>query len=72
MKTMILDIEGMSCEHCVRHVTEALQELSNVKAVAVNLEQKQATMEVEADFDPAAANVAVDEAGFELTGIRAA
>ncbi len=72
MKTMILDIEGMSCEHCVRHVTEALGELGDVSKVVVDLENKQATVEAEDGFDEAAASAVVDEAGYELTGIRAA
>ena len=72
MKTLIFDIEGMSCEHCVRHVTEALEELSDVKTVAVDLANNRATVEVGAGFDEAAASAAVDEAGYEVTGIRAA
>ena len=72
MKTMILDIDGMSCEHCVRHVTEALGELSDVQTVAVDLASNRATVEVDDGFDEAAASAAVDEAGYEVTAIRAA
>ena len=72
MKTMIIDIDGMSCEHCVRHVTEALEALSGVEAVAVNLADRQASLQTDDDFDEAAARDAVDEAGYEITGIRAA
>ncbi|HEY5738712.1 MAG TPA: heavy-metal-associated domain-containing protein [Gammaproteobacteria bacterium] len=72
MKTMIIDIDGMSCEHCVRHVTEALEALSGVAAVTVSLADKQASMQTDDGFDEAAARDAVDEAGYEITGIRAA
>jgi copper chaperone len=30
-------VEGMTCEHCVRHVTEELTALPGVEAVAVDL-----------------------------------
>ena len=72
MKTMILDVEGMSCQNCVKHVTEALSELSGVDGVEVDLEAKQATMQVDDTFQEATARAAVDEAGYEVTGVRAA
>ncbi len=72
MKTMILDIDGMSCEHCVRHVTEALDELNDVHKVAVDLAGNRATVEVDDSFDEAAASAAVDDAGYEVTAVRAA
>ena len=72
MKTMILEIDGMSCEHCLHHVTEALEELDDVQAVAVDLENNRATVEVEDSFDETAASAAVDEAGYQVTRVRAA
>ena len=70
MKTVIVDVDGMSCEHCVRHVTEALQALQGVSKVAVSLENKQATVEVGENFDESTVPPAVDEAGYEVTGLR--
>ena len=72
MQTMILDIDGMSCEHCVRHVTEALEALNGVTAVTVSLADNQATVQTDAGFDEAAARAAIDEAGYEVTAARAA
>ena len=37
-----LAIEGMTCEHCVRHVTDALSEVAGVSKVDVNLARKSA------------------------------
>ena len=70
MKTMVVDIDGMSCEQCVRHVTEALEALQGVSKVAVSLDNGQATVEVGENFDEAALEPAVDEAGYEVTGLR--
>lgn len=41
-KTVTLSVEGMSCEHCVRAVKEALGARKGVKSVAVSLEDKNA------------------------------
>ncbi len=71
MKKMVIDIDGMSCAHCVRHVTEALQALSEVSAVSVDLEAGQAKLEAADTLAPEAIRAAVDEAGYEVTGVRA-
>lgn len=42
MKEIKLEIEGMMCEHCVKHVTEALKSNKNVEAIKVDLKNKQA------------------------------
>jgi len=38
VETKILKIGGMSCEHCVRAVTEAVVSIAGVKSVNVSLE----------------------------------
>lgn len=37
MNTIDLQVEGMSCGSCVKHVTQALQPLPGVSGVAVDL-----------------------------------
>lgn len=65
MKT-VLNIEGMSCPHCVRHVTEALEEIPGVQSVSVSLEGKTATIEHEDSVAVAGMKDAVVEAGYEV------
>jgi copper chaperone len=67
MKKEIL-IEGMSCKHCVKHVTEALAELKGVKDVQVSLEQKKAVVEVD-NVDDATLKQAVEEVGYDVIKI---
>ena len=67
MKKTVL-IEGMSCGHCVKRVETALKEVSGVKAVAVDLAKKSATVEGDA-LDAAALTGAVTEAGYQVTEI---
>ena len=44
-----LMIDGMMCEHCVRHVTQALQSVEGVTDINVNLEENKATVTATAD-----------------------
>ena len=37
---MQLIIGGMSCEHCVRAVTQAIEKVDGVKSVKVNLKKR--------------------------------
>lgn len=64
-----INIEGMSCGHCVAHVKEALEELSNVKVLEVNLNEKAAL--VDTDIDDTILISAIDEAGYDLMSIEA-
>ena len=68
METKVLKIVGMSCAHCQKAVTDALQGLSGVRSVQVDLGAGQATVA----YDPAKVTVqamkeAVAEAGYEVT-----
>lgn len=69
MKKKIL-IEGMSCQHCVNHVKEALGDVSGVKSVTVDLDNKNAVVDLENPVDDAKFKEAIDEAGYEVTGIE--
>jgi len=64
MQSVKMEIKGMSCQHCVHHVTEALKGVSGVQSVQVSLEDQSAALEVEDPFDPQQAVSAVEEAGY--------
>jgi copper chaperone len=63
MATATLKIEGMSCGHCVRAVTDALKRTAGVQRADVNLEQGRAVVEFDAaQTSPRAlANAVMDE-----------
>ncbi len=65
MKTTNLAIEGMSCSHCVRQVSKALQSIPGViiESVAVG----GARIQVDDDDLLEAAVAAIGEAGYEAT-----
>ncbi|MDR1831897.1 MAG: copper ion binding protein [Fusobacteriaceae bacterium] len=43
MTKSVLNVEGMSCQHCVKAVTEAVSAIPGVSDVAVSLEKKTVT-----------------------------
>jgi copper chaperone len=51
MATTLLRVDGMSCDHCVRSITSALEKLSGVTRADVSLEKRQARIE-HADGQP--------------------
>lgn len=69
MKKNIL-IEGMSCQHCVNHVTTALKELSGVSKVEVNLNEKNAIIEVNRVISDEEISASLVEVGYEVVGIE--
>ena len=65
-RTTTLRLSGLTCEHCVAHVTEELKALDGVKNVSVVLHkggQSGATVVSDVLLDDDALRDAVDEAG---------
>jgi len=70
MKTEI-SIDGMTCQHCVKNVTEKLNQLNAVTSTVVHLEQKIAVVEYNAALDDAMIIKAISNAGYTVTNIKA-
>ncbi len=45
MEKQIINVEGMTCEHCVNAITKAVKNLNGIKSVSVNLNDKTTTVE---------------------------
>lgn len=70
-ETMLtLQVEGMSCANCVRHVTHALESVDGVSNVKVSLEDKQATLDAQPQVTHEALQQAVADAGYSVTAIN--
>ncbi|MFB1489772.1 MULTISPECIES: heavy-metal-associated domain-containing protein [unclassified Thiocapsa] len=63
--THILSIIGMSCGHCVRAVTSALESVAGVESVVVDLEPGRARVEGQADVAALIAAVVAEGYGAE-------
>ena len=66
----VINIEGMACMHCVKHVQEALAAVPGVQTANVNLESKTATVSVDGSVSDEALKAAVDGAGYQTVSIR--
>jgi copper chaperone len=67
MEKVCLNVNGMSCEHCVRSVKNALSALDGIGDVDVDLEKKIVTVE----FDASRITIdiiknVIDEEGYEV------
>ena len=66
MTHQTLNVDGMTCDHCVQTVHNALKEIAGVQKVSVNLERKK----VSVDYDELQVGLEVirskiKEVGFE-------
>ncbi len=64
-----LKIEGMMCQHCVAHVTKALQGVDGVSEVEVNLKKKNAVVELNESVTDDVLISVIKEAGYEVKKI---
>ena len=70
MKT-IINIDGMTCMHCAKSVTDRLNALEGISSTHVNLEQKQAVVESKQPVDKDLVTQTITDAGYTVTGIKA-
>jgi len=69
LTTSVLEVSGMTCEHCVKSVTEELGQLDGARSVEVALVSggvSRVTVSSIGALDPDAVAAAIDEAGYEL------
>lgn len=63
----VLRVEGMTCEHCVRAVTEELNALEGVQVVDIDLRVGGTSLvRIAGEADDDALAAAIDEAGYTL------
>jgi copper ion binding protein len=66
MEKITLNVEGMSCQHCVNRVKKAVSAVPGVKSAEVSLESKTVTAELDAPAAAAQIKAAVEEAGYDV------
>jgi copper chaperone CopZ len=64
-QTTVLDVTGMTCNNCVKHVREALQKVPGVAEVQVDLSAGSATVKHDGSAALGGMIAAVDDAGYE-------
>lgn len=61
-------VNGMSCQHCVKSVTQALESIDGVTNVKVDLLTGLATYETTKPVDKAVVRKAIIDVGFQAEG----
>lgn len=67
MKTITLNVTGMSCEGCANSVKSALSQVAGVQVADVNLAEKKAVLEVEDTVEATDLVGAVEAASYQAT-----
>ncbi len=63
MTTRTFSVPDVSCDHCIRAITDEVGPLDGVKSVEVDIDAKTVTV-VGGELDPIVA--AIDEAGYDI------
>ena len=66
----VIEIKGMMCGHCEAHVKKALEALDGIASAEASHEKGTAIVQLSGSVDDAALKKAVEEEGYEVTGIR--
>lgn len=61
-----IQVQGMGCENCIRHVTEALEGLPGVKDVTVDLQTGEVSFDKPDSVSMDAIKSAIKDAGYQI------
>ncbi|PKM49378.1 MAG: heavy metal transport/detoxification protein [Firmicutes bacterium HGW-Firmicutes-7] len=64
-----INIEGMSCAHCVKHVENALMEIEGTNKVIVDLKGNNAVIDLINNVSDEQLKEVIQEAGYDVTSI---
>ena len=71
LKKAKIKIDGMSCQHCVKTVTDVMMDIDGVSQVKVNLKKGEARLKFERDLlDLELLETAIVTAGFEFVSLK--
>ncbi len=66
MEQSILKVDGMSCEHCVKAITNAVGALPNVSQVSVDLKTKTVTVQHGAELSLEKIKSEIEDQGYDI------
>ena len=61
-----LRVKGMSCNHCVQSITEALKNLKNIKKVNIDLEKEIVEIEYRKNINLDEVKEIIEDLGFDV------
>lgn len=63
---VVINVNGMMCEHCVKHVEEACLKANNVKSAKANLKKKNVVIEYDNNINLEEVKANIINAGYEV------
>lgn len=66
--TVILKVEGMSCNNCVKHVTEALEALPGISEIEITLAEGKVAFRSTGAASEEQVAEALEDAGYDVVG----
>lgn len=66
----IVHVENMSCQNCVKHVTNHFLELAGVSAVEIDLEQKEAVVTTDVVHSLEEFQASLEDTVYEATAVN--
>lgn len=66
--TVILNVEGMSCNNCVKHVTEALEALPGISEIEITLAEGKVAFRSTGAASEEQIAEALEDAGYDVVG----
>lgn len=64
---MVLIVEGMTCVHCIRSITRAIEHIDPTAKVGVDLAREEVS--IEGHLEPAVIVAAIQDAGYGVVAI---
>ncbi len=64
-----IDVDGMTCEHCVANVVRALEKIDGVKVAAASLEKQSAQAGLSKDIPDEILREAINKAGYHAGAV---
>lgn len=68
MEQSILNVDGMSCEHCVKAIQKAVGAISGVESVVVDLSAKTVVVEHGSDVKLDKIKEEIEDQGYDVIG----
>ncbi len=62
----IFNVPSMSCQHCVKSIDAALNAVTGVKSVDINLDTKKVTVEADDSINEKTLIAAIEDEGFDV------
>lgn len=69
-KVKIINIEGMTCDHCAQKLKNALENLTDVSKAKIDLTKKTALVTYENTLDEILLQNTIESLGYKVAGIK--